>query len=81
MQKWHSYSVTHGSQRCCQYIFTTEIKCWNAIIIHKHNQKLINILEKKRSMEVFLKYWYFGFHFPEPIYKLKLFYSLYKANS
>ena len=25
-------------------------------------------------MEVFLKYWYFGFHFPEPIYKVKLFY-------
>ena len=25
-------------------------------------------------MEVFLKYWYFGFHFPEPIYKVKIFY-------
>ena len=31
-------------------------------------------------MEVFLKYWHFGFHFPESIYKVKLLYSKLKVE-
>ena len=31
-------------------------------------------------MEVFLKYWYFGFHFLEPIYKVKLFVIKFAIN-
>ena len=43
------------------------------LITNKHNQKLITILENqkiflKEPKEVFLKYWYFGFHFLEPIF-------------
>ena len=47
--------------------------CEYILIINEHSQKLISILENQRG---FLKYWYFGFHFPEPIYKVN-FYSTY----
>ena len=42
----------------CENLFLFTIICENLL---EHNQKLINILENQRSMEVFLKYWYFGF--------------------